>query len=486
MPTASIRSRRLRSPVAFVAYLATCGLGAIAISSASGCGSEAEASQDDAASVAAAEAEIDAQPAVGTASSGQGVPKYDARESLAPMIEAVGPAVVSIRAHGKPIGPRLPSQGPEGEGKGSGFLLEEDGIVVTNNHVVEGARSLEVRLADGRTFDAEVLGSDEATDLAVLGLDGAEGLPTVTLGESSGLRVGDWVVAIGSPMGLEHSASVGIVSGRGRGSLGLYRDSYLDFLQTDADIAPGSSGGPLFDLSGHVVGIATAVGAGGPGFAIPIDQAEKIIVRLREDGRIVRGWLGAASVPDEDGGQGGARIGKVFAGTPAAHAGLREGDLVVELDGAPIDSFDELRARIAALAPGHTVLMAVRRGDDRVELAAVLSERPRTDALQRLRPARPSAKPPSFLDPFSSPSRRPARLGIRARATDDGLEVVGVEPGSLAHELDLKPGDILRRLDGVDIREPADVRRALSEAGTKLEAELLRGGVPHHVTLERS
>ena len=355
--------------------------------------------------------------------------------------------------------------------------------MVTNHHVVDGARSLQVRLSDGRAFDARVLGSDAATDLAVLRLEGASDLPTVTLGDSTELRVGDWVVAIGSPMGLEHSASVGILSGRGRGSLGLYADSYIDFLQTDAAIAPGNSGGPLFDLSGRVVGITTAVGSGGPGFAIPIDQAKTIIPQLRADGKVVRGWLGAASV-EGDRSRGGARIGKIFAGTPAAEAGLREGDLVTKLDGVSIDTFDELRARIADLRPGHGVRMTVQRDARELVLTAVLSERPASDQLGRLRKAPRTVEPPRPPSTDSVSGNR--RLGARAQSTDAGLEVIDVEPHSLAAELDLRPGDILRRLNGVEIRGPADVSAALSNDSGVVEAELLRDGITHRVTLRGS
>jgi serine protease Do len=476
MARASIRGRRSSSPLAFLAYVGICGLGGAAIlGNSAGCACEAEAA------AAAEEGPVEGA-AVDVSKDGL---DYDPRQSLAPLVEAVGPAVVSIHAKGKPVGPSLPIVGSMGEadGTGSGFVLEADGLVVTNHHVVDGARRLEVRLPDGRSFEATVLGSDAATDLAVLRLEGADELPVVTLGESESLRVGDWVVAIGSPMGLEHSATVGILSGRSRGNLGLYADSYLDFLQTDADIAPGSSGGPLFDLSGRVVGITTAVGAGGPGFAIPIDQAKTILPQLRDGHKVVRGWLGAASVP-EDRSPGGARIGKVFAGTPAAHAGLRQGDLVTELDGVTIDSFDELRSRVAALRPGHTVQLSVLRDGRRLDLAAVLAERPSSDELGRLRPA-------PFRSPAPEPTPRRAepqgdRLGIRARPAERGLEVVEIEPRSLAAELDLRPGDVLRSINGTEITGTADVKRALSAGAEHVEAELLRGGVPHRVTLRRS
>jgi serine protease Do len=436
-----------------------------------GCSRDAEASDTAEAAEVAEVAEVAEAPAAAV----------DPRPSLAPMIERVGQAVVSVHAHGKPVGRAGIFGQPRGEGTGSGFILESDGIVVTNHHVVNGADSVEVRIHDGREFDATLLGSDPATDLAVLQLEDASGLPTVELGTSADMRVGDWVVAIGSPMGLEHSASVGILSGRGRGNLGLYADSYLDFLQTDADIAPGSSGGPLFDLHGKVVGINTAVGAGSrPGFAIPVDQAKEIVPQLRDQGEVVRGWLGAASSRGEEG--SGAIIGKVYRTTPAADAGLHPGDVVIAVDGNPVADFDALRRVIAASKPGKTISMTVERNGKTLELTAVLDERPSSKQLDDLREQRRFDPPPP---PSMVPGHSGPRLGVRARSTPEGLEVLSVEPGSLADDLDLKPGDVVTRLNGITVQEPADVVAGL-EGESTVEIEILRNGSKQQITLQRS
>ncbi|MBC8070055.1 MAG: trypsin-like peptidase domain-containing protein [Deltaproteobacteria bacterium] len=358
-PVASFRIRRITSGPALATVLALCGPGSVlAIIGAAGCDRDAAAASSDPAltpdpdTARALVAALDSavpDPTTGFATS----PSYDPRLSLAPMIEKVGPSVVSIHVEGKLAAARPVRGGmfgfgvpetPTVQGAGSGFIYSADGLVVTNHHVVDGAERVTVRTNDGRELVAKVLGSDPLTDLALVKIEGAGGLPVATLGESSGARVGDWVVAIGSPMGLEHTASVGIVSAKGRGSLGLYRDSYLDFLQTDADIAPGSSGGPLFDLEGRVVGINTAVGAGAqPGFAIPIDQAKTILPQLLAHGKVVRGWLGAAGTT-EPGKRDGARIGRVYEGTPAGDAGLREGDTITKVDGTAVVDFEDLRA----------------------------------------------------------------------------------------------------------------------------------------------
>ncbi len=457
--------------------VAALALSSLLLAAGAGCGAEAEASPP--APSVAAEPEGSQTP-----SASDDALHYDPRQSLAPLVESVGPSVVSIRASGRGAG--FFSSGTEASG--SGFVYASEGIIVTNHHVVDGAEHLQVRMHDGTRYNARVLGSDAATDLAVLELEDARDLPALQLGDSAALRVGDWVVAIGNPMGLDHSASVGILSGRGRGSLGLYADSYLDFLQTDADIAPGSSGGPLFDLRGAVVGITTAVGANSrPGFAIPASQAQSVIEQLRSTGTVRRGWLGASSERGAQEGQG-AVIGEVYADTPAAEAGLRSGDVVVKVDRTAIDDFDGLRGVIATLQPGHTVLIEAERAGVTLELSAVLGDRPDPRKMKRLRsaPLAPSSPPSVSEHSESPPSGFGERLGIGARAHDDGLEVIRVEPGSLAEDLELQTGDVVLELNGVSVQDPEDVRDALSRSRGKVEIQLLRDGVKHNVSLERS
>ena len=484
MPRGSVRRVRSQTPAALAAYLALCGVGAGSL--LAGCGAEA-----DAAEPAPEAPAVDATPA-------PELPKdYDPRRSLAPMIKAVGPSVVAVYTQGRGGGTR---------GGGSGFVLSSDGLVVTNHHVVENADGVQVRLSDGQRFTADVLGGDEATDLAVLRLRDASELPAAKLGASAELEVGDWVVAIGNPMGLEHSASVGIISGKGRGSLGLYRDSYLDFLQTDADIAPGSSGGPLFDFDGNVVGINTAVGAGSrPGFAIPIDTARRVVAQLEKHGRVARGWLGAANVPGEDRGRG-AKLGQIYEGTPAHSAGLREGDLVTAVDGDAIGSFTELRSRIATTEPGQKVGLSVERDGKQIVIDVTLQERPEDQAMARLQPADPDETPPPAAaepaperrlpfgitlpnvdDEQSEPAepRDPVRLGVRARATDRGLEIVDVDADGLAAQLGLSSGDRVTEINGESIGDGDDVARALAKDERKVTVRFDRKGAPHRVTLER-
>jgi serine protease Do len=495
MSLASARSRRLRSPTALGAALAVCAIGgALMLTPLAGCSRDA-----DAAAIAGAAAAL---PSTDD-------PSFDPTKSLAPMLEAVGPAVVSVYAAGvRPDG--TDASGPRGQGTGSGFVIEASGLVVTNDHVIDGASGIEVRLPDGRRFEAEVVGRDPATDLALLRLSGAEDLPTVSVGKSGELRVGDWVVAVGNPMGLQHSATVGIVSGKGRGSLGLYADSFIDFLQTDADIAPGSSGGPLFDLKGRVVGINTAVGGvGGPGFAIPIDQARRVIKQLERDGKVSRGWLGAASVEGDDPADG-AKIGRVFEDTPAARAGLQPGDVVTAIDGEPIHGFAELRGLVATTEPGQRLRLTVSRGGETIDAEVELAARPEGGALASLRemPERPVAPPRAAppeppvrkgLDRFLSPllgdtdtatpgtdgDARP-RLGVGVRPVDDGLEVIDVTPGSLGDKLGLARGDRIIELGGSSVATADEVKAALGRSGREISVVFLRGGTRHESSYERS
>ena len=484
---ASTRIHRINSWPALASVAVLLGPGSIvAVTAGAGCSSDAAASSPaTTAQESSALATMVDTLVSGTAGGIAVSPSYDPRLSLAPMIERVGPQVVSVHTEGARGDPRRSFFGGAppvvAQSHGSGFVYSADGLIVTNHHVVDGAERVRVRMHDGREFPGKVLGSDPSTDLALVQIEGSTGLGAATLGESSGTRVGDWVVALGSPMGLEHSASVGIVSAKGRGSLGLYADSYLDFLQTDADIAPGSSGGPLFDLEGRVIGINTAVGPGAAaGFAIPIDQAKKIIPKLQAHGKVVRGWLGAAG-NDEPGARDGAKIGQVYDGTPAHSSGLQQGDVVTKVDGKTVVDFEDLRGRIAELEPGHTALLEVTRDGKSLELPTVLAERPAADGLGELRRAAPLAPrtpiAPSSPVPPSAPSPPgELRLGVQVRPSSDGLEIARVESGSIADRLGLEPGDVVRSINGRAVDDAADVPDALRSDDAGLSLDVVRDG----------
>ncbi len=484
MRVSSIRRKRLRSPRALALFFSLSAAGTLAM--ATSCEGQAVA----------------AAPALwqeGAADPSASADAYAARRSLAPLIESISPAVVSVKTLGKrpqaggvdprmlPFLPQMP-QTPA-QGLGSGFIIRSDGLIVTNNHVVDGSDKVEVKLADGRLFAAKVLGSDPHTDVAVIKLEGASGLPTVKLGASDNLRVGDWVLAIGSPMGLEQTATTGIVSAKKRGSLGLYSNSYIDFLQTDAAISPGNSGGPLFNLQGEVIGINTAISAMGRGigFAVPIDQAKTVIPQLFATGEVKRAWLGIGGRDIEPAvGQApvaGAVIGQIHPRTPAAKSGLRQGDRIIAVDGKAIENFSDLRGRVAEIPAESTVTMRVVRdksgktSDVKVKLGSLPSD----EELRRLA-AGTSASPPGA--PGDLYGANPPRLGVEIDPKDT-TRVRQVLQGSLAADLGLRSGDRIKEINGETIRSRDDIGRALAKDRARVEVTVEREGSTHTSVIER-
>src|SRR6184192_199598 len=265
---------------------------------------------------------------------------------------------------------------------GSGVIVDPKGYILTNNHVIENAQDITVRLSDGRKLAGKLVGRDPKTDLAVLKVDAPALLPVAELGDSDQLRVGQWAIAIGNPFGLDRTVTVGIVSATARNRVGVA--TYENFIQTDASINPGNSGGPLLNLDGKVIGINTAIVAAGQGigFSIPINQAREVMRQLIASGRVVRGWLGIAiqDVTDELAGTFGVREGvlvaEVVKGGPAEAAGVRQGDVIVELNGAPIKEVPELQRRVAAVAPGQPVRLKVIRERKPVALSVTVTEMP--------------------------------------------------------------------------------------------------------------
>ena len=269
-----------------------------------------------------------------------------------------------------PMGPELvrPGASPQRSGLGTGFVLREDGVLVTNNHVVRGAGDIRVRMADGREFDATVVGADPETDVAVLRID-AKGLAAAKLVESKEVDVGDWVLALGSPFGLDQTVTAGIISAKGRDHVGLA--TFENYLQTDAVINPGNSGGPLCTLDGAVVGMNTAISSGGGGsdgvgFAIPVEMVKRVADSILKEGRMRYGYIGVllAQVPEGTRDAGGAVIAEVIAASPAAKAGLEPGDVITRIDGEPIADRAALIRTVGTREPGTVVKVeAVRDGE---------------------------------------------------------------------------------------------------------------------------
>jgi serine protease Do len=359
-------------------------------------------------------------------------------------------------------GPRFAPPPRRAMGQGSGFIIDPDGYVVTNNHVVGNADKVTVELADGRKLDARVIGADPQTDIALLKIEAGGALPHVAFGDSDGLRVGEWVLAMGNPFGLGGSATAGIVSARGR-QIGA--GPYDDFIQTDAPINPGNSGGPLFAANGAVVGVNTAIfspsgGNIGIGFAVPSNLAQRIVQDLRDDGKVERGWLGVMLQPlDAELAQAlgvkdakGALIGAVEPGSPAARSGLRAGDVVVAAADRPVEDPRDLANAVAMAKPGSTVPMTIARDGQRTEQQVQIGEPPNQRVAAR--GGRGSAQDEGALG---------LALALR-RGGQGGVEIVSVEPGSVAEERGLRPGDVILRAGDRAVSAPRDVAGAISAA----------------------
>ncbi len=311
---------------------------------------------------------------------------FNPQASLAPLVEAVQPAVVNVYVRSRQAIPReyqyffgLPSERIQ-QGQGSGFVVSADGYIVTNNHVVDNATDISVKFSDGTEHAAKVVGTDPGSDVALLKIDAGATLPFLQIGDSDALRVGDWVVAVGNPLGLGHTVTSGIVSGKGRNIPEMPLD---EFLQTDASINPGNSGGPLVALDGKVIGMNTAIlqGANSVGFAIPSNHVREIVEQLKNSGKVARGYIGVqmAQLPEaaREALGDGVLLADVVPDGPAAKAGLKRGDIVTKVGGKDVRDPDDLQRIIANRRPGAAVeVEAVRRGVAK-SFTITLSERPK-------------------------------------------------------------------------------------------------------------
>jgi serine protease Do len=364
---------------------------------------------------------------------------------------------------------------------GTGFIIDSSGYVATNNHVVEGADTVRVKLADDREFSADVVGRDPKLDLALLKLKGAKDLPAAVLGSSDQLRVGEHVLAVGNPFGLGHTVTLGIVSAKAR-SIGA--GPYDDFIQTDASINPGNSGGPLFNWKGDVVGINTAIraGANGIGFAIPIDALKDVLQQLRDKGHVDRGKLGLAFQPITNelakamqlGSTHGALVADVEPGGSAARAGIQPGDVIVAVNGTPITHAEELPRNVARNAPGSQIKIALERGKQRRDVTATLDTLVDPDAASQ-----PVRRPTSSHD-----AQQPqTRLGLQVSdAQGGGVRIDGISEQSAG---ELRPGDVIVELAGSRVGNVAQLRSALTKVkpGTTVLAKVKRGELTRYAAV---
>ena len=431
------------------------------------------------------------------------------------LVEDAGPAVVNIsttQKHQSRLGnmdvpqgvpdifrhffgvPQTPRSHPRGQDKqrsslGSGFIVSRDGYILTNNHVIEGADQIFVRLTDRREFEARLIGSDASSDLALLKVE-ASGLPTVETGNSEKLKVGEWVVAIGSPFGFDYSVTAGIVSAKGRS---LPNENYVPFIQTDVAINPGNSGGPLFNLEGEVVGINSQIytrsgGFMGLSFAIPINVAMEVVEQLKESGTVSRGWLGVAiQEVDKELAESfgldkasGALVSQVVQHGPAADAGIQNGDIITAFNGKPVILSSDLPQLVGRVRPGNEAALSVIRYGKAKKLTVKIGELPiQGGAVARNQPSfQPSASNRLGLEVTE------LTLTQKKQWDTEGVMVSRVSQGAGANA-GLVTGDVITMINGVMIRDIGDFQKVVKalRSGSAVPMRIVRRGAPLFIPL---
>jgi len=383
-----------------------------------------------------------------------------------------------LRRFGQPGLPDDDDQGSPGAGRqalGSGFIIDASGYVVTNNHVIQGADKVEVTLSDGRKLDAKVVGRDDKTDVALVKVESDKPLPFVPWADSDKTKVGDWILAVGNPFGLGGTVTAGIVSARGRD---IQSSPFDDYLQIDAPINRGNSGGPTFNMNGEVVGINTAIyspngGSIGIGFAIPASVAKPIVEELKAKGHVDRGWLGvtvqpmtpeiAASLglPEPE----GALVLSVTPDSPAARAGLKQGDVVRRVDGKTVKEFRDLARLIAGAGPEKTVTLDVWRGGREATASVSLARLPdQTASVETPERAAPEARSAARLGASLAPLTKETRERFQVPADAKGAVVVDVKRDGAAAQAGLRAGDVIARIGDKEVSGPRDVIDTLNAA----------------------
>lgn len=397
------------------------------------------------------------------------------------LADRVKPAVVNIA----PLSPSSKSaeksprdRGPSNPGSGSGVIVDKQGFIVTNNHVVGDAKEVEVRLSTRKRYTGQVIGRDPDTDLAIIKITSEEDLPTVPFGDSSKVRVGQWVIAVGNPFALDRTVTLGVVSGLERDAVRLSR--YEAFIQTDASINPGNSGGPLFNMRGEVIGINTAIinFAQGIGFAIPSNMVQQVVDQLRSRGKVVRGWLGVGiqEVTAELAGKFGIKesdgvlVNDVFENEPAARAGLKPGDIISKVNGRRVETPAGLSRAVAGLNPGAKVELETIRNGERRSLFIDLGER-KEDAVVA---AIPSPAPMPEIKLGLNVQDLTPELADKFKIKDQkGVLISKVEPGSTAQEQGLREGDLIKEVNRQAVTNSEEFKSAVAQVKNG-ESVLLR------------
>ena len=419
--------------------------------------------------------------------------------SFADLVERVSPAVVTITSEtmstageeendGAPDNLPAPfrdlfnqfnKQQPQAPHKeisaGSGFIIDKSGLIVTNNHVIDASKKITVKLPDGRSFTAKLIGTDPATDIALIKITSDKPLPTVEFGDDRALRVGDWVVAVGNPFGLSNSVTAGIVSSIGRD---IGAGNYNDFIQIDAPINRGNSGGPTFDLRGQVIGMNSMIfspsgGSVGIGFAIPATTIHDVVAQLQAHGRVARGWLGVeiqSVSPEIASSLGlkepkGAIVASVVPNGPAAKAGFEQGDVVTAIDGKAVEDSRDLTRRVATVVAGASADFTIQRQGAPKTIKVMIGARP-DDKVAVNVPATPSSLPATGsamglgLASVTADARRTYNLGDAV----NGVVITKVDPASDAADKGLQPGDVVMKVGSRMVKTPQDVQAGIAEA----------------------
>ena len=377
---------------------------------------------------------------------------------------------------GRQFGPSGPRRHETITGEGSGFFISADGYAVTNDHVVDHAKSVQVTTDDGTNYTAKVIGTDNKTDLALIKVDGKKDFPYVKFAENSP-QVGDWVVAVGNPFGLGGTVTAGIVSARGRD---IGAGPYDDYVQIDAPINKGNSGGPAFDVDGNVIGVNTAIfspsgGSVGIGFDIPADTAKMVVAQLKEKGHVTRGWLGVqiqpvtADIADSLGLKkaAGAMVDEPQSGSPASKAGIESGDVITAINGAPVKDAREFARTIGMMAPDTSIKLDVVRNGEPRSITATLAQLPNQ---QQAKAADDSAQPTSDV-PHLGLTVAPAK--DVSGAGDKGVVVTAVDPDGPAAEQGFQSGNIILEVGGKSVANASDVRKVLSDAKSQGKHQVL-------------
>jgi serine protease Do len=368
---------------------------------------------------------------------------------------------------------------------GSGFILNKDGYIVTNDHVVRDAESIQVKLSNESVYSGKVVGSDPKTDIAVIKINTKEPLPAAVLGDSTKLQVGQWAVAIGNPFGLDRTVTVGVISATGRSNMGI--ETYEDFIQTDASINPGNSGGPLLNIYGEVIGINTAIVAAGQGigFAIPVNMAKQVVSQLIAKGNVSRGWMGISiqTVTDEMAKSFGlpktygALVNDVVPSGPAAKAGIMQGDVITGFNGTSIKDVRQLQRVVAETPVGKKVEVELYRNGKAIKV--FLTTAPAESApAQSQRPAEREAGALGL-------SVQDLSAAQKARGMT-GVVITDLEPGGIAEESGIQTGDIIEAVNQRKVRNLAEYQKAIKDAGARGGATLLvrRGGAHIYFSLK--